>query len=133
MSLSSFLIGFGQPSYTIPCSDAIEIVDELSIKLLTDYLYPKKAEVIVTGLKEYTSQFNNNQQLEIQVFTDEVNAIMFDVTSDHHLKFYFDPQKFETFQSKNETIIDSIEREQYRRVNFGVQKVENLTNNIGLL
>jgi hypothetical protein len=58
---------------------------------------------------------------------------MYDVTSDYHLKFYYDLPKFETFQNNNETIIDSLEREQYRMVNFGVQKVENLTNNIGLL
>lgn len=127
------LFGYGQSTPTIPGSDAIEIVDELSNKLLSDYLYPEKAKIIVTRLKEYRSQLISNQQFEIKVFTDEVNAIMLDVTSDHHLSLYFDPQKFETFQSNNESIIDSLGREQYRRVNFGVQKIENLTNNIGLL
>ncbi len=133
LAFSFFLFGYGQSTSTILSNDAIEIVDELSTQLSSDYLYPKKAEIIVKGLKEYTSQLNSNQQFEIQEFTDAVNAIMLDATSDHHLKLYFDPQKFETFQANNETIIDSLEREQYRRVNFGVQKVENITNNIGLL
>lgn len=50
------LFGYGQSTPTIPGSDAIEIVDELSNKLLSDYLYPEKAKIIVTRLKDYRSQ-----------------------------------------------------------------------------
>ena len=133
LTLSFFLICYGQSTPKIMGTDAVELVDELSTKILSDYLYPKKAEIIATRLNDYRSQLVSNELFEIKAFTDEVNSIMFDVTSDHHLKFYFDLQKFEIFQAKDEKIIDSLEREQYRRINFGVQKVENLTNNIGLL
>lgn len=133
LSFSFFLFGYGQSTPSILGSDAVEIIDELSNKLLSDYLYPKKAEIITKRLNDYRPQLISNELFEIKVFTDSINSIMFDVTSDHHLKFYYDPPKFETFHTNNETIIDSLEREQFRRVNFGVQKVENLTNNIGLL
>lgn len=133
LAFSFFLFGYGQSTPSIMGNDAVEIIDELSTKILSDYLYPKKAEIIATRLNNYRNQLISNEMIETKVFTDDVNAIMFDATKDHHLKFYFDQQKFEIFQEKNQTIIDSLERELYRRVNFGVQKVENLINNIGLL
>jgi hypothetical protein len=131
--LSFSLFGYGQSASTILGNDAVGIIDSLSDKLLSGYLYPEKAKKIVTLLQDHKFQLSSTQQLETKKFVNQVNTIMFDVTSDHHLKFYYDPEKFETFLSANESIIDSIEREQYRRINFGVQKLENLTNNIGLL
>lgn len=131
--ISYSLFGYGQSASTILGKDATVILDSLSDKLLSGYLYPEKAKKIVALLQDHKFQLSSTQQLDTKKFVDEVNTIMFDVTSDHHLKFYHDPEKFETFLSANESIIDSIEREQYRRVNFGVQKLENLTNNIGLL
>lgn len=131
--ISYSLFGYGQSASTILGKDATVILDSLSDKLLSGYLYPEKSKKIVALLQDHKFQLSSTQQLDTRKFVDEVNTIMFDVTSDHHLKFYHDPEKFETFLSANESIIDSIEREQYRRVNFGVQKLENLTNNIGLL
>lgn len=130
---SSCQFGYGQASSAILGEDAVAILDSLSSKLLSDYLFSEKAKTMVTLLQDHKFQLSGTQQLDIQEFVDEVNTIMFDVTSDHHLKFYFDPQKFDTFLSANESIIDSIEQEQYRRINFGIQKVENLTSNIGFL
>ena len=131
--LSFSLFGYGQSASTILGNDAVGIIDSLSDKLLSDYLFSEKAKTMVTLLQNRKLQLRSTQQLDIKEFVDEVNTIMFDVTSDHHLKFYFDPQKFDTFLSANESIIDSIEQEQYRRINFGIQKVENLTSNIGFL
>ena len=80
LSFSFFLFGYGQSTPSILGSDAVEIIDKLSNKLLSDYLYPKKAEIIATRLNDYRSQLVSNKLFEIKAFTDDVNSIMFDVT-----------------------------------------------------
>ncbi len=120
-------------SNTIKGHNAAELVEQLSKHVVADYLYPERAEKIKVSLTKYKNRLKKNQIVEIAQFTDDVNTLLFDATGDHHLKFYYDPEKFEVFQNKNQAIIDSLEREQFRKINFGVQKVENLTNNIGLL
>jgi hypothetical protein len=42
--------------------------------------------MMVTLLQDHKFQLSGTQQLDIKEFVDEVNTIMFDVTSDHHLK-----------------------------------------------
>ncbi|MDA9121344.1 hypothetical protein N9J52_04855 [Flavobacteriales bacterium] len=48
--LSFSLFGYGQSASTILGNDAVGIIDSLSDKLLSDYLYPEKAKTMVTSL-----------------------------------------------------------------------------------
>ncbi|RLD64301.1 MAG: hypothetical protein DRI84_08830, partial [Bacteroidetes bacterium] len=133
LTFFSFLACYSQTNSKITKEDAAKVLEQLSHEIEKAYLYSEKAERINIRLSKYAIELDNMTQTEIQVFVGKVNTILFDESSDHHLKFYYDPDKFKIFQNENQGIIDSLEREQYRRVNFGVQKVEILSSNIGLL
>jgi hypothetical protein len=113
-------------------NDASGIIDLLNDELHKNYLYPNKVDMIESRLLTMKNSWTTDS-IAASVFSQEVNSIMMGETGDQHLKFYFDMEKFNMFKSSNEELIDSLEKAQFRKVNFGVQKFEILTGNIAYL
>jgi hypothetical protein len=124
---------WGQKQSDNTKTEAIELVNQLTHELTENYLYDDVAKKIELSLSQYQTFLQTSPEISAPAFIDSVNSILFEHSHDHHLKFYHDPEKFEIFSSGEDAVIDSLEREQYRRINFGVRKVEILASNIGLL
>jgi retinol-binding protein 3 len=119
---------------TLTPKEASGIIDLLGDEMRKNYLYQEKVVVIETRLMAIKQAWSTeNTEVNPNDFLQEVNAVLMSETGDQHLKFYYDLEKFNMFNSSDNERIDSLEKEQYRKVNFGIQKFEILGGNIAYL
>jgi uncharacterized protein YdhG (YjbR/CyaY superfamily) len=122
-----------QTNKHISRNEAVTLIEQLSAQIAELYVLQNKTEKIDTQLNNYLQNIDNSAPLEIEKFIESVNQVLYHSSNDHHLKLIYNPDKYEAYQKGGEQATDSLNREISRKVNFGVQKVEILTNNIGLL
>lgn len=112
--------------------EANAIVDLLHEELRRAYLFPEKVNTIEIQLTALKASWSSDS-IESNALIQGINSIMFKETGDQHLRFYYDLEKFNLFEKENTEVIDSAEKEIFRKVNFGVQKFEILAGNIAYL
>ena len=122
-----------QTSKYISRNEAVTLIEQLSAQITELYVLQNKTEKIDSQLNNYLQNIDNSAPLEIEKFIESVNQVLYHSSNDHHLKLIYNPEKYKAYQKGGEQATDSLNREIFRKVNFGVQKVEIISNNIGLL
>lgn len=122
-----------QTNKTISRNKAVTLIEQLSAQITELYVLQDKTEKIETQLNNYLQNIDNTVPLEIEKFVESINQVLYHSSNDHHLKLIYNPEKYKAYQKGGEQATDSLNREIFRKVNFGIQKVEILSNNIGLL
>jgi hypothetical protein len=136
--LTSFLTIFlvinliGQTDSKLKGDDAILILDLLKEKINSEYVITKKVSLINSSLNEFEK---NHEQLiwDTEEFVNQVNLVLYKASKDHHLKLIYNPESFAAFRKGGQKTADSLNFEKFRKINFGIKKVEILSNNIGYL
>lgn len=117
----------------------LEILTEISKKLLEMYVFNEKAKEVERKLNE---NFNNSafdKITDIQIFTNEINKIFQEITNDKHLRIIYDIPSLYRIIKLRESSQEEIERirqeqiEFYRKINFDFKKLEILDGYVGYL
>lgn len=122
----------GQENSELKKEDVILILDLLKDKINNEYVIPQKVSLIYAGLDEF-EKTNEQTTWSIKEFVKQVNHVLYNTSEDHHLKLVYNPERFAAFTKGGQKAADSLSFEKFRKVNFGVKKVEILSNNIGYL
>lgn len=122
---------------TVSAKQIQELIEKLSQVLLDNYIFPKKAEEMATYIEgkleggEY-SNFESEDALATQLTTD-----LRSITQDKHLNVGFNSQAYERIKKYKENPDDNDETsdfsEMMRYRNYGFEKIERLTGNIGYI
>ncbi|MDK2123074.1 S41 family peptidase [Parachitinimonas caeni] len=111
------------------------VIQQLSARLRTDYVFPKVAEAMIASLQTESRQGRFDAMTEGPAFADSLTQSLQAVSQDKHLRvrFHAQPQP-ERQDAAVPTPVELAEQaRQNRRSNHGVSKVERLTGNIGYL
>jgi hypothetical protein len=112
----------------------IEVVQNLSEKLRTCYVFPQVAEQICTRLREHLGDGEYTDLTDGESFALMLTLQMQDVTQDEHLwvKWHLNPLPDEEAMRQSPAWAD----DQLQRAaldNYGLQKVERLPGNVGYI
>jgi len=80
---------FGQQENTLTKSQQKEIINELALNLEEAYVFKDKAAEMSESLKKAT--FSRN----IEIFSEEVNELLSNLSNDAHLQFLYDSTLFQ--------------------------------------
>ncbi|HUU78838.1 MAG TPA: S41 family peptidase [candidate division Zixibacteria bacterium] len=117
----------------------LEILREISKKVLEMYVFNDVAKEIE---KKLTKNYNDglfDNITDIQIFANEINEILQEISKDKHLTIRYDVtimNRMIALREANQEEIEKIKQEQiefFREINFGFKRLEILEGNIGYL
>jgi len=109
-----------------------KIIFKLDSLIASDYLDSNKAKITHYKLQEMLHDSRFSSIKDTRTLESVVNSFLQQATADAHLKFYFDQRKYNLFL-KPDVEIEKGEAELFRKINYGLQKVEILPGNIGYI
>ncbi|QCW98858.1 S41 family peptidase [Aggregatimonas sangjinii] len=113
------------------------VVDSISSKLHTNYVFPEVAEKMVSSIASKLGNGDYTTILDPQEFAEKLTADIQAISNDKHLRVYFAPGQIAE-QRQAVTPEDSLAYlkrsvDNMKRNNFGFKEVKIMTGNIGYL
>lgn len=126
--------GSNQPDRTLTTAERTQIIDSILSKLNTEYVFPETAKKMDAALRKRLADHEYDSVNSSKVFAGLLTTHLQDVSKDKHLRvrYSYDPLPE---QVQNQPSAEQIARykDNNRRLNYGFEKVERLSGNIGYI
>jgi len=133
------LTSYSQANNTLNAKIRTETIETLSEMLVDFYVIPDTGKEMAKLLKENLNNGKYNAIEEFAQFASSVTNDLYEISNDKHLSIYYSPSQVEYFKklktlSDSEKKINSVnEKRQESKNNFGFEKLEIMSGNIGYL
>jgi hypothetical protein len=124
--------GSNQPDRTLTAAERTQIIDTILSKLKTEYVFPETAKKMDAALRKRLEEKEYDSVTSAKAFAGLLTTHLQEVSKDKHLRVRYSYEALPG-QVENRPTAEEIARfkDYNRRVNYGFEKVERLSGNIG--